>query len=543
MTTGRIVPLAILTLTLVWYAGLVLRFPTHGVIGDDPATYVQMGVDLARSGKVTHEFPLFTNFLSRNLSWDAFITPGYHIVRETSAIAPNFSFGLPLVLAFVYRLFGENALYRVTPLMGGIALVATFALANELWRTLPATRRYWTGALAALLLATTPKQIQLALVPMSDVPTQLFCVLAMWCALRVAKSETTSRRGVNFALAALCGLCLGVAYLMRQSALVMLVPLAIVSWRWGGTRRERLLLLFTALVLFGAIIAPDFFYRATVLDNVFAVSSPESAQFVLLDAPRQLGEMVGALFSVTGIGPVVILALLLAFRWNDPENRFAVSVLGTWILAFMVFHAPLRLTGVFENNLRYLVPAYPAIALLVARGLMLLFDWGLTGVRSLKAGGSSPIRAGLGILGAITGVILFLAAVRALAGPERFVARAYGWMSETARHDLDALNEQLPRDAVIGVSDQMAGAAMLYGGRAIFRPAYFVDPGREFPIFLADLKAEGRPVYLLGDWNCSPTAGASEKLPGWLAGYEMRDEKLEIGDLPYECAQLVREIK
>lgn len=185
MKIQRALLFLILALALLWYVALVIRFPTHGAIGTDPATYALMARDLAERGTVVHEFPLFTKLYNQNLSWDAFITPGYHIVRETGMIAPNFAFGFPLLLAFAYRAFGESALYWTTPLLGALTLVMAFALANELFRDVSPTRRYWIGALAVLLLATTPKQIQLALVPMSDVPTQLFCVLALWCALRV----------------------------------------------------------------------------------------------------------------------------------------------------------------------------------------------------------------------------------------------------------------------------------------------------------------------------------------------------------------------
>ncbi len=116
-------------------------------------------------------------------------------------------------------------------------------------------------------------------------------------------------------------------------------------------------------------------------------------------------------------------------------------------------------------------------------------------------------------------------------------------MSAAARSDLDALSQTLPQNAVIGVSDQMAGAVMLYVKRDIFRPAAFRKPEDEFPLFLIKLRAEDRAVYLLGDWKCSPLANASESLPEWLAEYPMSDTGLEIEDLPYECEQRIYEIK
>ncbi|OQY97407.1 MAG: hypothetical protein B6D41_03585 [Chloroflexi bacterium UTCFX4] len=586
MKRARFVPLAIFALTLIWYIALIIHFPTRGAIGTDPATYVQMALDLAQRGTVVHNFPLFNNLFDKGLSWDAFITPGYHIVGKTGFVVPNFAFGFPLLLAFGYRVFGENALYWMTPLLGALSLIMTFALANELFRDVSPTRRYWIGALAVLLLATSPKQIQLSLVPMSDVPTQLFCVLALWRALRVARetqrvfvanvtngADAPKTLWVLYTFAALCGLSLGIAYLMRHSALVMIVPLALVTLRWGNTRREKILLLGVALIVFAITISPDFIYRVNVLGSPFAVESPESAQMNFYDAPRQFVQMLAALFSVTGFGPIVMLA---PFAWwilwreqkshvrqicnlsdarmeNRETNykfvlsfhsRFVAAILIAWILAFMLLHAPLVLTGVFENNLRYLLPAYPALALSIAFGFVTLWEWAWRAFQPRRKPYRirvKPNRWEIALLGAIAATFFLALSLRALIGPERFVARAYGWMSETARNDLNALNEKLPRDAVIGVSDQMAGATLLYAQRDIFRPNNFLEPAREFPQFLQMMKNENRAVFLLGEWNCA--GDASERLPVWLEEYEKRDSRFEIRELPYVCAQKLYEVR
>ncbi len=553
---ARGLPIVLFVLTLFWYGALVFRYPAHGAIGDDPATYVQMALDLAQRGSVVHEFPLFTKLFEQGFSWDAFITPGYHIVRETGFVAPNFAFGFPMLLAFAYRVFGENALYWTTPLLGALSLVMTFVLANELFRDVSPTRRYWIGAFAVLLLATTPKQIQLTLVPMSDVPTQLFCVCAVWCALRVwrlslrgvgstRKQSLDSRDGIasshssflamttSILFATLCGLSLGIAYLIRHSALVMIIPLAIVASRWGNTRREKLFLIFVTLLIFAITVAPDFIYRAQVLGSPFAVESPESAQVNVSAAPRQILQMLAALFSVTGFGPIVLLVLLAWWLLWREKNKFAAAILSSWILAFMLFHAPLALTGAFENNLRYLLPAYPAIVLAIAYAVVWIAEFVWKQYAEQRTRYSAL--GWLAYFGAGFILISLALSVRALVSPERFAARAYGWLSETARNDLNALNGQLPRDSVIGVSDQMAGATLLYAQREIFRPNNFLDPAREFPQFLQELKNENRAVFLLGDWNCA--GDASERLPQWLGEYEMRETGNEIRDLPYECSR------
>lgn len=323
--------------------------------------------------------------------------------------------------------------------------------------------------------------------------------------------------------AALCGLSLGIAYLMRHSALVMIVPLALVTLRWGDTRREKILLLVIAFIVFAITISPDFIYRAKVLGSVFAIESPESAQVNFYDAPRQFLQMLGALFSVTGFGPIVMLAPLGWWLMRREKNKFAAAILMAWVLAFMLLHAPLVLTGVFENNLRYLLPAYPALALSISFGVVWILENALREWQSARFSFSK--RAFGFYAGALLVLFALLIALRSVASPERFVLRAYGWMSETAWNDLNALNEKLPRDAVIGVSDQMADATMLYAQRDIFRPNNFLEPAREFPQFLQTMKDENRAVFLLGEWNCA--GDASERLPAWLEEYEKRDSRFE----------------
>lgn len=552
-------------LTTVWYVLLVARFHTAGAIGNDPTTYVQMALDLAQRGTPTHIFPLFNSLIEQGLSWDAFITPGYRIVRETGAIAPVFAFGFPLMLALAYRAFGEGALYWMTPFLGALSLIATFALANELLRGQTWVRRYVVGALAVMLLATTPKQIVQVLVPMSDIAAQLFAVLGVWCAvqlpsnrirrLNMASEETGqarhsspalffyawSRIPFDIVLALLCGFFIGFGYLVRHSGMIVIVPVAVIAAQWGGTRRQRWLLGSFALAAFALTILPDVIYRAQVLGSIFAVESPESVEVIWTQVPSQVFGMAGALVSVTGFGPSVVLAPLGLWVMAYEGRRIEAWALVVWILGFVLFHAPLRLTGVFENDLRYLLPAYPAFAITIAFGTVWLASRSVTLIRNSRSRFSVPA---LGFYTLVLITVLSAAiAGRALFSPDRFAERAYGRMTPEARRDFDALREQLPPNAVIGVSDQLAGAVLLYTERDIFRPASFRSGEAEFSRFMDLMRTEGHSVFLLGDWNCPPTADGSERLPEWIGKLKIKDWRLEIEGLPYECRQRVYEVK
>jgi hypothetical protein len=548
-------PVALLLLAITWYAALVVRFHTFGAIGTDPATYVQMAASLAQRGTVVKEFPLFTNLYNKGFSWDALIPTGYHVVRETGAIAPNFAFGFPVLLAVGMRFFGEAALDWVTPLLGALSLLAMFALGNELLRWMPVPRRRTISALAVLFLATSPKQIQLSLVPMSDVPTQLFCVLAIWCATRMTRPvgpRADSRAGIGgigtsrVLLAVLCGIGLGFAYLIRHSALALAVPLGILAARWSASPRARLVLILVAMSTFGITILPDLIYHQQVLGGLFRPESPESAELVLADGLTQGFATVVALGSLTGFGPVVLLAPVGWWILARGGHSFQALVLAAWVLAFVAFHAPLRLTGVFENSLRYLVPAYPALALAAAIGVVAVLETALGELapwrRRLRED-QRWVRVVVWFGAGIAVIALASVSLRALAGPDRFAARAYGWTSQQAREDMARMRSELPAEAIIGVSDQMAGATALYLEREVFRPGTFVNGATEFERFAAEHRAGGRSIWLLGDWACSQIATPDESLPTWLATFPVTDQALEIEDLPYECAQKLWQVR
>lgn len=537
-----VITFALLALTFVWYSALVIRFRTFGAIGVDAATYVQMALDLAERGVPTHSFSLFNKLYDQRLSWDALLTPGYRVVRETGSVVSNFAFGLPLLLAASYRIAGESGLYWTDPLLGGMSLAATFALGLELLRGQSPLRRGASASLAVLLLAATPKQIVHVLVPMSDVAAQLFAVLAMLFALYAVRPQNLAvplARPLLFA--ALTGLCLGFGYLIRHSNIILLIPLAFIAAQWRAVHRVKALAVLVAAATAGIVMLPDLVYHQVVLGNLFAVESPESSQLVPAQAPLQLTMTVIALFSATGFGPAVLLAPLSWWVLKREEHTLAAGVLAAWVLTPVLFHSPLRLTGVFENNLRYLLPAYPAIGLSISVAAVWLF----LRAREYAAAPSTryTARAVLSYALAVACLAALFVAVRAVVSPDRFAARAYGWMSETARRDLDAVNRELPDNAVIGASDQMAAAVLLYAKRDVFRPNSFNKPEQEFPHLLDMMHAAGRPVFVLGDWECSSIAAPNEKLPAWLESYAQRELELVVRDLPYECAQRLREVQ
>ncbi len=532
----------VVIVAVAWYAGITLQGRAAGVIGNDPATYAQMAIDLAERGTPARAFPLLDALRDEGLSWYAFIPVGYRLPDGRPLAVPVFAFGAPLLLAVAWRLAGEGGLYALTPLVGAASLVVVFVLARRLLAGAAHAQRAVIAALAVVLLATTPKQIALALAPMSDVPAQFASALAVLLAL-IAEG----RRPWPARLAWLAaGLMVGLAYLIRHSTLLILIPIAWLAWsqparRW---RREGPVWLAAGLAV---MMAPDLAYRAAHLEHVLAVESLESTVASWRYVLPNLLNMAFDLASWRGFGPLVVLAGLgVGGVWRRAGRRAAIALLG-WGLAFALFHAPLALTAVFENTLRYLLPAYPPLVICMAAGCVALGERIVAALR--RARGAELARQSSGRALRLWRALLGVGGAVLLAGGLAFAVRAlvkppdpqftYGRIGTTARADLAHLAGALPADAVIGTSDQMLGALLLYTQRDIFRPFAFVSPSDQFPRFLAAMRQRGRPVFVLGNLSCLAGQPDDARLPAWLADYAWRETGLVVRGLPFDCEQRV----
>lgn len=533
-------------LVVAWYAGFTLGARAAGAIGNDPATYTQMAIDLAERGLPARAFPLFELLRDDGLSWYAFLPIGYRVPEGRGLPAPIFAFGAPALWALAYRLAGDNGIYALTPLLGAASLGVVFLLACHALAAASVVRRALVAALAVALLATTPKQMALALVPMSDVPAQLAVALAVLLAL-MAEGRRPWPAGLLWLAA---GLSLGMAYLIRHSMLIALIPLvwlAVAQSPAGEPARLRAAVICLAVGMAGPIL-PDLIYHATYLEGLWAVESLESAvwggQYVL---PNVLS-MALDLASWRGFGPLVALAVPgVGVVWRWAGRRMAIILL-VWWLALAGAHAPLALTGVFENTLRYMLPAYPPLVVFMAAGCWALAEQGARRLRrfavALRRPGGRAVSPGA-VARAVVWAVALLCVVGALSFALRGLVRppdpryTYGWIGPDTRADLLALADRLPPNAVIGANDQMAGALFLYARRDVFRPAAFVAPAEEFPRFVGRMRQAGRPVFVLGNLACLTARPDGERLPDWIGAYGWRDTSLRVRDLPFACQQRV----
>lgn len=128
--------------------------------------------------------------------------------------------GLLWPVAAVYRLaHASDATTAIWPIAGSLlAAVAAYLLGRDL-----ASRR--VGLVAAALVAAAPLEALVAARLRPDPIMPAFLGFAMWFALRAGRDRG---RG-----AVLAGLCLGGAWSVRESAIVLVPVLAVAMWRAG----------------------------------------------------------------------------------------------------------------------------------------------------------------------------------------------------------------------------------------------------------------------------------------------------------------------
>jgi hypothetical protein len=190
---------------------------TYATGGSDSSCYALMA-DAFASGKLQP-----TSDLIARVPWPdpgKTFTPGGFVNSETdpSASAPVCAPGFSVLLAPLIVVGGRDAIFVLTPIAGAVLVWLTFvagrAIANPI-----------AGAMAAVLIASSPATLYQVVQPMNDVTTA-----ALWIATFGA---LVARRH------AIAGVCCGVALLVRPNLLplaaVAVLATGIREWRSGRT--------------------------------------------------------------------------------------------------------------------------------------------------------------------------------------------------------------------------------------------------------------------------------------------------------------------
>jgi hypothetical protein len=399
---------------------------------------------------------------------------GYRPVLLDGAwsIVPVYSAGLPMIMAIAKILGGQEGMFWVVPVFGGLLTWMTYAVG----RRLGSSRG---GVIASWLVATSPPVLLMLMQPMSDVPVAAAWTTAIFFALG------TTRRDV-----ALCGLASALAILIRPNT----AALAAVLGFWWLVRgdfparspvwRHRL----AAAGLFAICALPGAAATAAIYQRLFG--SPLTSGYGDLSGffgwhhvlPNVRLYLIWFCESQSRLTLVGVAALCLPIRavWPWIANRRALwMILGCLSLIVAQYLAYLE----FDNwsFLRFVLTCWPFVMLGVASVAMLL-------MRSGK-----PIAALL-----VSATILALGVQGIQHARTSYVFR--NWHAHRRHVDFAGVLARETPPASVFYTLNYSGTLRHYAGRSTLRAdvldADWLDRSVEW------LKSRGFTAYLvLEDWE------------------------------------------
>ncbi|MCM3879412.1 MAG: glycosyltransferase family 39 protein [Vicinamibacterales bacterium] len=425
--------------------------------GSDSYGYVSQA-QLWLKGSLRIEQPWVQEFSWPYREW-TFAPLGYRPLSADGTIVPTYASGLPMLMAVFQGLFGTNGPFLVVPVLGSLALWVTYQLGSRTTGSKP------TGVLASLLLIASPVFLSHLMQPMTDVPVAAGWGLVAMLALREPEPR---------ALAA--GLAAGAALLVRPNlALLTLVP--VITW-YGRPRH---------VARFAAGLVPG--VTVVALLNTYLYGSPLQSGYGglsdIYDWRSALPNLKHyALWFAETQTPLVALALLPivtpgAFRSDvHARTRLCLGSLVALTVVSYVFYRP------FDQwtYLRFLLPAYPAILVLMAAAIRFT-------CHKLPA----PIRAPVAMA-----VCAFCLASSYLFARDQFVFTSREFEQRYIRA-AEYVAQVTPENAVI-VCAQHSGSLRYYAHRITLR--YDSVYEHRLDTTLNELRAKGRrPYIVVDDWE------------------------------------------
>jgi 4-amino-4-deoxy-L-arabinose transferase-like glycosyltransferase len=243
--------------------------------------------------------------------------------------------------------------------IGGVAV--TFLLGRRLFGGVG-------GLLAALILATTPGYFSLATVVLADMTVAFFIVCGVWFFWKAMETPDSERSAMI-----MCYVCLGLALSAKGPAglapIVAFAAFLVWDSGWRGLRRLRPLM---GLGIIAVIASPWAIAFAMQRDTSY-LQSVLMEDYLGPHASRW--ERFGEIFFVAGPLGVKFLpwslflpaAVWHGWRKSDAAARRKFALLLCWVLTYVVL-----MTAMSHKRERYLLPVYPAVALMVA---WLWQDW------------------------------------------------------------------------------------------------------------------------------------------------------------------------
>ena len=281
--------------------------------------------------------------------------------------------GYYLLLKGWTSLTGRNelGLRSFSGLWGLLAVAFTYGLGAKLYARA-------AGILAALLVALNPLAVYYSQEARMYAQLGGLSVMSLWLLLAFIQAPQRSPRRIwtAFVLAAVNALGL---YTHYTYPLTMLVQGLFFVWWWLAGRDMRALGLFFAANLAALVIfAP---WAPTAYDQITSWPSDDTG-VALGDKIETIATYVVYGNSAADLGlvgfvmPLILFAALLLPDWYPrlPSNSWRVSLPLAWLV---LIGGALLVSGAYrEANLKFLIPAQMAMALILGRNAYLLWDSG-----------------------------------------------------------------------------------------------------------------------------------------------------------------------
>jgi len=435
---------------------LGVHFGSFAAAGSDSYGYVSQARSWL-SGTLRLAQPLVEEFSWKNREW-MFSPLGYRPASPDGTIVPTYPAGFPIVMAAFLAIFGDNGPYYVVPVFGALTLALTYLLGKE------ATGSRGTAALAALLLMASPVFLAHLLQPMSDIPGAAGWTLVCWLVLKQRSMAA--------------GWAAGLTLLIRPN-LFPLAFLPVVAWQKDPE---------THLLRYAKGIAPALI--AIMALNTYLYDGPLTFGYGTIFESYSGSNLPGNLFNylrwlLETQTPLILLALVPLFvkgalreRTAGISPRECLGVLiGLTFLSYLFY-------AVFDHwfYLRFLLPAYPALFVLMAAALIWLSQKLPAEARVTFVALICAVMMGYGVhMGRNTGIF------NVAQGEQRHVRAAAEVASRT------------PDNAVV-LSVQHSGSVRYYAHRTTLR--YDWLPADDLDAAVHDLAAKGHPAFLVvDDWE------------------------------------------
>jgi hypothetical protein len=497
----------LITLTFAWslYTALTLR--THGASGSDPYAYTQMGVDLATRGTVFHHFPLVRLTYELNIPTEPVVHLGYKLPQDISRTSTTvWAPGYALFTGLAFLMGGETSVYVLAPLLAVLSLLVLGWLAKRLeigaWRLRVVNLQspipnLSVAALALFLTATSYQQVEWQLVPMADIGSQLFSLLAL--ALALKPSPSYKKLGL-FALPAAAGVCIGIAFGIRYTQVLIApaVALALADDEWRRSLKR-----IAICALFASVAAaPTLAYHAIAFGSPFLTGSDELKHFSLALLPATARYIFTELLWYREFGllaPFILIGSVALWR----HHRKTAWVLAAYVLPVFGFH-------LLYSYLRQrdLLSLFPIFYLLAAVGIVHLITGLIESVKVRKGENDThlltpspplPLSSSPHLLIPVlllTSALVLQRSIETLILPITKGYDSFGYLVREQRASFARIAELTPPNAVIA-SSLNSGALDLHSQRLAFRPSGW--RGDQLLKFVRALHAENTPVYVLDD--------------------------------------------